>query len=73
MTLTRNTILRSMLGIVISVAAVWLLLRSVDLEAALNVLGSASLGWVGVMLSTVLIEQRRYRVLPSGGCGRAEV
>ncbi len=56
MTLTRNTILRSMLGIVISVAAVWLLLRSVDLEAALNVLGSASLGWVGVMLSTVLID-----------------
>lgn len=56
MTLSRRTLLRATIGIAISVVALWILLRSVDIGAALDVLATASPAWVGVMVVTVLID-----------------
>ena len=62
-----QTILRGALGIAVSVVAVFLLLRSVDLGAALAVLGRANPAWIGLMLIAVLIDVGarggRWRVL----------
>ncbi len=56
MTLSRRVILRSLLGLAISVAAIWLLLGAVDLPAALRVLSTAQPAWVVVMVGSVLID-----------------
>lgn len=56
MTLSRRALLRATLGIAISVVALWILLRSVDVGAALDVLAGASPAWVAVMVVTVLID-----------------
>jgi uncharacterized protein (TIRG00374 family) len=67
MILGRRALLRATLGIGISVLALWILLRSVDVGAALEVLGTASPAWVAVMVGTVLIDVgargARWRVL----------
>jgi glycosyltransferase 2 family protein len=62
-----QTVLRGALGIAVSVVAVFLLLRSVDLGAAFAVLGRANPAWIGLMLVAVLIDVGtrggRWRVL----------
>ena len=57
--LSRRALLRGGLGIAISLFAIWVLLQAVDVRAAFEVLRSASLAWILVMVATVL---RRHRV-----------
>jgi uncharacterized protein (TIRG00374 family) len=54
--LDRGFALRALLGIAISVGAIWILLRSVDVGAAVEVLRHANLAAVGLMVVTVLID-----------------
>lgn len=56
MTLTRRAIARALLGVAVSLAAIWILLGAVDVGAALDVLGSASPAWVLAMVGTVMID-----------------
>ncbi|MFP5341699.1 MAG: lysylphosphatidylglycerol synthase transmembrane domain-containing protein [Candidatus Limnocylindria bacterium] len=67
MTLTRRTVARALLGVAVSVAAIWILLGAVDIGAALEVLGSASPAWVLVMVGSVMIDVaargRRWQAL----------
>jgi uncharacterized protein (TIRG00374 family) len=53
---SRRSAIRGLLGIAISVAAGWILLRSVDVGAAVDVLRRANLAAVGLMVATVFID-----------------
>jgi len=71
MTFSRRAIARSVLGVGVSVVAVWLLLRSVDLAAAAQVLRTADPAWIGVMLLTsttdIAMRGARCTALRSNG------
>jgi uncharacterized protein (TIRG00374 family) len=54
--LDRGFVLRAALGTAISVAAIWLLLQSVDVGAAIDVLRQANLAAVGLMVATVFLD-----------------
>ena len=56
MRIGRNALLRATLGIGISLLALWILLRSVDVGAAVEVLRGADLRWVALMVVTSLID-----------------
>jgi uncharacterized protein (TIRG00374 family) len=56
MRIGRNALLRGTLGIVVSIVAVWILIQSVDIGAALEVLGTASPAWIAVMLLTTTVD-----------------
>ena len=56
MRISRNALLRATLGIAISVIAVWILIGSVDIQAALQVLATASPAWILVMLVTSVVD-----------------
>lgn len=56
MNLSRRTLLRAALGIGVSLLALWVLFRSVDVGAALEVLAGADVAWVGLMVVTALID-----------------
>ena len=56
MTISRQALLRATLGIGISLVAGWILLQSVDVGAALDVLAEADPRWVLVMVGTVLLD-----------------
>lgn len=56
MSISRNALLRGTVGIVISVVALWILLSSVNVGAAFDVLRTASLAWIAVMLVTTTID-----------------
>ena len=56
MRFSRNALLRGSLGIAVSVVAIWILVHSVDLGAALDVLRTASPAWIGVMFVTATID-----------------
>ena len=56
MTIGRQALLRAALGIAVSVVAGWILLRSVDVGAALDVLATADPRWVLVMVGTVFVD-----------------
>jgi uncharacterized protein (TIRG00374 family) len=56
MRISGNALLRGTIGIAISVAAIWILIHSVDLDAAFSVLRTASPAWIGVMLVTATID-----------------
>ena len=56
MTISRNALLRGTIGIAISIAAIWVLIHSVDLDAAFAVLRTASPAWIGVMLVTATVD-----------------
>lgn len=62
-----RALVRSVLGIGISVVALWLVLRSVDLAAVATVLQAAIPAWILVMLVAVLVDvatrAARWRVL----------
>jgi uncharacterized protein (TIRG00374 family) len=55
-TLSRRTLLRATLGIGISLVAIWILLRSVDVGAALEVLSDANPAWIGLMAVTAFVD-----------------
>jgi uncharacterized protein (TIRG00374 family) len=67
MRIGRNALLRGGLGIAISFFALWILVGSVDIDAALGVLRTASPAWIAVMLVTATIDVgargARWRVL----------
>ncbi len=67
MTFSRRAIARAVLGIGISIVAGWLVLRSVDLASAADVLRTASPGWIAVMAVTCLTDiasrGARWRIL----------
>ncbi len=54
--MSRRSAIRAILGIAISVAAAYILLRSVDVGAALDVLSRAQPGVVALMVGTVLLD-----------------
>ncbi len=54
--MSRRALLRATLGIAISVVAAFILIRSVDIEAAFQVMRTANPAWIGVMFVTVLID-----------------
>ena len=56
MRIGRGALLRGALGIGISLFAIWVLVRSVDLEAAWQVLRTASPAWIAVMLVTTTLD-----------------
>jgi len=56
MTISRSALLRATIGIAISVIAIVILIRSVDIGAALQVLATASPAWIVVMLVTTTID-----------------
>ena len=56
MTISRRALLRATLGIAISLIAGWILLQSVDVGAALDVLAGADPRWVLVMVGTVAVD-----------------
>ncbi|MFL5688962.1 MAG: lysylphosphatidylglycerol synthase transmembrane domain-containing protein [Chloroflexota bacterium] len=56
MRIGRGALLRAVLGIAISLFAIWVLIGSVDLEAAWTVLRTASPAWIAVMLITATID-----------------
>jgi uncharacterized protein (TIRG00374 family) len=54
--LSRRSLLRGGLGIAISLVAIWILVRAVDIQAAFEVLRSASPAWIAVMVVTVFVD-----------------
>jgi len=56
MRISRNALLRATIGIAISIIALWILVQSVDIPAALAVLGTASPAWIAVMLVTTTVD-----------------
>jgi uncharacterized protein (TIRG00374 family) len=56
MRIGRNALLRGTLGIVVSIVAVWILIQSVDIGAALEVLGTASPAWIALMFVTTTVD-----------------
>jgi uncharacterized protein (TIRG00374 family) len=56
MRISRNALLRATIGIAVSVVALWILVQSVDIPAALQVLGTASPAWIAVMLVTTTVD-----------------
>lgn len=65
--MSRQTILRTVIGLAVSAAAIWVLVSSVDVPRALDVLRSASPLWILAMLGTVFVDVGarggRWRVL----------
>ncbi len=53
---SRNALLRGGLGIAVSAFAIWILVGSVDIEAAIGVLRTASPVWIGVMVVTATLD-----------------
>lgn len=67
MTIGRRALARALLGIAISLIASWLVLRSVDLASAADVLRTANPAWIALMFVTVFLDVAargaRWRVL----------
>ena len=68
MSISRNALLRGTVGIAISAIAIWILIQSVDIAAAFDVLRTASPAWIAVMLVTTTID-----VAARGGRWRAHL
>ncbi len=56
MRISRNALLRGTIGIAVSVIAIWILVHSVDVGQAFEVLRTASPAWIGLMLVTATID-----------------
>lgn len=54
--MSRRAALRTLLGVAISVAAIWILTGSVDVPRALGVLSHAQPGWIVLMLGAVVVD-----------------
>lgn len=65
--MSRQTILRTVIGLAVSAAAIWVVLSSVDIPRAIDVLRSANPLWILAMLGTVFVDVGarggRWRVL----------
>ena len=65
--MSRQTILRTLIGLAVSAAAIWVVLSSVDIPRAIDVLRSANPLWILAMLGTVFVDVGarggRWRVL----------
>jgi glycosyltransferase 2 family protein len=55
-TFDRRALLRATIGMAVSVIALWILLQSVDIGTALEVLATASPAWVALMIVTVVAD-----------------
>jgi glycosyltransferase 2 family protein len=55
-TLRRNALLRGGVGAAISVVAIWLVLRSVDVGQTIEILRAADLGWIVLVAAFVVID-----------------
>jgi uncharacterized protein (TIRG00374 family) len=55
-TLQRNALLRGGIGAAISVVAIWLVLRSVDVGQTIEILRAADLGWIALVGGFVVID-----------------
>jgi uncharacterized protein (TIRG00374 family) len=49
-------LIRAVVGAAISIAAIWLVLRSVDVGRAVDVLRTADRGWIGLMAAFILTD-----------------
>jgi glycosyltransferase 2 family protein len=56
MNVSRSALIRAAIGIGISLVAIFILVRSVDIGAALQVIATASPAWIAVMLVTTTID-----------------
>ena len=56
MSISRNALLRGTVGIAVSLVAIWILIQSVDIAAAFDVLSTASPFWIAVMLVTTTVD-----------------
>src|SRR4029079_13528021 len=56
MNVSRSALIRAAIGIGISLFAIFILVRSVDIGAALQVIATASPAWIAVMLVTTTID-----------------
>ncbi len=56
MRMSRRTLLRTIVGVAISAAAIWVLSGSVDLPRAIDVLRTADPAWIALMVATVFID-----------------
>ena len=56
MTLRRNALLRGGVGAAISVVAIWLVLRSVDVGQTIEILRAADLGWIVLVAVFVVVD-----------------
>ncbi len=54
--MSRTALLRGALGIAISIVAIWILLQSVDIAKAAEVLRTASPAWIGLMIVTAVVD-----------------
>jgi conserved hypothetical protein len=54
--MSRTALLRGTLGIAVSVIAIWILVQSVDIAKAADVLRTASPAWIALMLVTALVD-----------------
>lgn len=65
--MSRQTLLRTVIGLAVSAAAIWVLVSSVDIPRAIDVLRSANPVWILAMLGTVFVDVGarggRWRVL----------
>jgi uncharacterized protein (TIRG00374 family) len=52
----RRTLLRALLGIGVSLVSIWILIQAVDISAALDVLATASLPWVLLMVGLIVLD-----------------
>jgi len=52
----RNTLLRGGIGAAISVVAIWLVLRSVDVAQTIEILRAADLRWIGLLAVFVVVD-----------------
>jgi uncharacterized protein (TIRG00374 family) len=55
-TLRRNALLRGGIGAAISVVAIWLVLRSVDVGQTIEILRAADLGWIVLVAAFVVVD-----------------
>ena len=56
MTLRRNALLRGGVGAAISLVAIWLVLRSVDVGQTVEILRAADLGWIVLVAMFVVVD-----------------
>ena len=56
MTLRRNALLRGGVGAAISLVAIWLVLRSVDVGQTIEILRAADLGWIVLVAVFVVVD-----------------
>jgi glycosyltransferase 2 family protein len=52
----RSGLIRAVIGAAISIAAIWLVLRSVDVGRAVEVLRTAEINWIGLMAVFIVID-----------------